>query len=196
MTTPTTNLGLSSIQTEFTGAAPIALTEYYKSPGGAYVPVDTVTSAVDGSPIPTSGTIRMGMFRGVSRRYYPTGAALITQIGTQTGNTDDRSAFTFYPDGTIVTEGNQCIASTNWFFPTTAGHGNNLWIQVSRISGAYPPDPLNPVSLSVARTWHRRNETGCARVWIATQSSMLAQYRLSETIFKFFANATPPASCP
>jgi hypothetical protein len=65
MTTPSTNLGLSNIQTEFGGSNPISLSEYYR--GGANVPSGTATSPVDGTPIPTSGTIRMGEFRDVSK---------------------------------------------------------------------------------------------------------------------------------
>lgn len=64
MPVPTTNVTLSSIQTEFGGTNPISLSEYYR--GGAFVPIGTATSPIDGTPISTSGTIRMGMFRGTS----------------------------------------------------------------------------------------------------------------------------------
>jgi hypothetical protein len=65
MTTPTTNLKMSDIQTEFGGTNPAALSEYYR--GGANVPIGQVTSATDGVAISTTGTIRMGMFRGLSK---------------------------------------------------------------------------------------------------------------------------------
>lgn len=57
---------LAQIQTEFGGANPISLSEYYK--GGAYVSVsDTAPN------VPTSGTISMSMFYGAAK-----GAALDT----------------------------------------------------------------------------------------------------------------------
>ncbi len=65
MTTPITNLKMSDIQTEFGGTNPAALSEYYR--GGANVPIGQATSATDGVAISTTGTIRMGMFRGLSK---------------------------------------------------------------------------------------------------------------------------------
>ena len=54
-----TNLKLSEIQTEFGGSNPISMSEYYK--GGANVP--NGATAPNG-PIPTSGALAMGVFRG------------------------------------------------------------------------------------------------------------------------------------
>lgn len=62
MTLGTTNLALSAIQTEFGGSNPIALSEYYK--GGAYV---ISNSTAPNGPIPTSGTISVGQFRGAAQ---------------------------------------------------------------------------------------------------------------------------------
>jgi hypothetical protein len=59
-----TQVSLSSIQTEFGGSNPISMSEYYR--GGAYVPSNQPTSLTDGTPISTSGLIRIGMFRGLS----------------------------------------------------------------------------------------------------------------------------------
>jgi hypothetical protein len=68
MTIPAaTAFSLSTIQTEFGGANPIALSaEYYR--GGPYVSAATATSVTDGVAIPTttSTLIRMGMFRGLT----------------------------------------------------------------------------------------------------------------------------------
>lgn len=64
MAIPNGPLSLSDIQAAFGGSNPISLSEYYR--GGALVPIGTATSPIDGVPISTSGTIRMGMFRGVS----------------------------------------------------------------------------------------------------------------------------------
>ena len=51
-------LGLSNLQTEFGGAAPTSLSEYYK--GGAYV------SSSHPAGIPTSGRIALSQFRGIT----------------------------------------------------------------------------------------------------------------------------------
>lgn len=59
MTLPSSGaLSLSQIQTEFGGANPISLSEYYK--GGVYV------SGSNGNPIPTSGTISFSQFYGAT----------------------------------------------------------------------------------------------------------------------------------
>jgi hypothetical protein len=65
MTLPTTNLAMSAIQTEFGGSNPISLSEYYE--GGSNV--KTGSSAPNG-PIPTSGQISMGVFRGAAQLPY------------------------------------------------------------------------------------------------------------------------------
>ena len=59
MAVPITDVGLSSIQTEFGGTDPIALSEYYR--GGAYIP----TTQGDGGygVVAPSGSISMGNFR-------------------------------------------------------------------------------------------------------------------------------------
>jgi len=61
MAVPTTNVGLSSIQTEFGGSNPISLSEYYL--GGPLV--NPATPAPNG-PIPSSGQIAIGQFRGAA----------------------------------------------------------------------------------------------------------------------------------
>ena len=58
------SLALSEIQTEFTGANPISLSEYYR--GGAYVP--NFTTSVN-SNVSTSGAISASKFYNTSRRY-------------------------------------------------------------------------------------------------------------------------------
>jgi hypothetical protein len=62
MPAPTTNVKLSNIQTEFGGANPISMSEYYR--GGTNVPSGT-TSAY--GTIPTSGAITVGVFRGTQK---------------------------------------------------------------------------------------------------------------------------------
>ena len=67
MALPNTNLKMSEIQTEFGGSNPISISEYYK--GGANVP--NAAPAPNG-PIPTSGQIAMGVFRGSSNLTFTT----------------------------------------------------------------------------------------------------------------------------
>lgn len=65
MPTPTGAISFSSIRAEFGGGAPDSLSEYYR--GGANVPSNQATSATDGSAISTSGAIRVGTFRGLTK---------------------------------------------------------------------------------------------------------------------------------
>jgi hypothetical protein len=66
MAVPNTGVTFSSIQTEFGGSNPVQLgAEYHK--GGSYVLSNQATSSTDGNPISTSGAIRVGMFRGLSK---------------------------------------------------------------------------------------------------------------------------------
>lgn len=58
MTTPTGTISMTDIQTEFGGANPIGLTEYYA--GGLYVPAGL-------SGVPASGTISMDNLRGKTK---------------------------------------------------------------------------------------------------------------------------------
>jgi len=59
MAVPSTNVGLTDIQTEFGGSNPISLSEYYS--GGPLVPA---ASPAPNGPIPSSGQISIGQFRG------------------------------------------------------------------------------------------------------------------------------------
>src|SRR5210317_1237929 len=61
MAVPSTNVGLSDIQTEFGGSNPISLSEYYS--GGANVPAST---PAPNGPIPSSGQISIGQFRAAA----------------------------------------------------------------------------------------------------------------------------------
>ena len=61
MAVPSTNVGLSDIQTTFGGTNPIAISEYYL--GGPLV--SSGTPAPNG-PIPSSGQISIGQFRAAA----------------------------------------------------------------------------------------------------------------------------------
>ena len=62
MAVPSTNVGLSDIQSTFGGSNPIAISEYYL---GGPAGVSPATPAPNG-PIPSSGQISIGQFRGAS----------------------------------------------------------------------------------------------------------------------------------
>ena len=61
MAVPSTNVGLTDIQTEFGGSNPISLSEYYS--GGPLVPA---SAPAPNGPIPSSGQISIGQFRGAA----------------------------------------------------------------------------------------------------------------------------------
>ena len=87
MTIGTTNITFSSLQTEFGGANPISLSEYYG--GGIYVPDGTTTT------MPQSGAIRVyNAFQGskLPANYF--------NIGNITHYTYDPGFGTYLPDGT------------------------------------------------------------------------------------------------
>ena len=63
MAVPSTNVTLTSIQTEFGGSNPIQLSEYYS--GGSNVPA---TSPAPNGPIPSSGQISVGQFRAAVKQ--------------------------------------------------------------------------------------------------------------------------------
>lgn len=75
MPVPTTNITLSSIQTEYGGVNPISVGEYIR--GGLYVPSGQTSSY--GTIPSTTSNIPMGVFRGttklVSVTFTPTGGA-------------------------------------------------------------------------------------------------------------------------
>lgn len=109
MPVPTTNVGLSSIQTEYGGINPISLSEYYR--GGANVPPGQ-TSAY--GTIPTSGAISVGVFRGTTK--VASNIVNITDhsmyVRRQAYNDGDSSALArlrLSPDGVL-----SLLGSTGW----------------------------------------------------------------------------------
>jgi hypothetical protein len=134
MTTPTTNLGMSHIQTEFGGANPIYLSEYYGK-GGA----------------PASGTIAMSTFRGKTAAggNYTTGAAFITRLRNDPGlpnyNANDlRAGVLLALYGSVMGQGNDCVVSAlGWQYPggAAAGYPNigaGHWARLTINSGDAP----------------------------------------------------------
>lgn len=64
MPVPSTNVTLSSLQTEYGGTNPISLSEYYRGGVTGFVPSGQTST---NGTIPTSGAITMGVFRGTTK---------------------------------------------------------------------------------------------------------------------------------
>ncbi len=157
MPVPTTAVTLTSIQTEFGGVNPVNLSEYYR--GGTYVPSGQSTSATDGTAISTSGTIRVGMFRGLTE----TVSGTVLASGTDIWNAADVEYFSapsgasivVNSDGTVTRTGNETFGTPpGWFSPTTAGAGNSYWLRATVTSGSPTTGTYNTwLALSSNRTF-------------------------------------------
>lgn len=121
MAVPTTNVGFDSIQTEFGGANPLAMNNYYA--GGANVPTGT-QSPVDPSPVPSSGAITFGEFRGCTKTTFPInpGGASVFQSNGPSFTTNCH--LTFNGNGTMSHGGGGGATTTfysgpaNWVLPS------------------------------------------------------------------------------
>src|SRR5210317_1457957 len=91
MAVPTTNVGMSDIQTEFGGSNPISLSEYYS--GGPLVPAG---SPAPNGPIPSSGQISIGQFRGAEK------VTFISASGGSESTSGDYKIHTFTGPGTFT----------------------------------------------------------------------------------------------
>lgn len=138
MTTPTTNLGISSIKSEFGGpSSNISITSFYR--GGSYVSSSVGTSAVDGTPVPSSGQIRFGEFRGIAAASANSFTYTVPTSYSTTGNGSD--TFTLLGDGTsqgtYVPSGGSTtnVAGPAWFSPAASNIGNSYYAQWTYTSG-------------------------------------------------------------
>jgi hypothetical protein len=146
MAVPTTNVTFSSIQTEFGGANPIALSaEYFR--GGANVNSSQATSSTDGVAITAAAStlIRVGMFRGLTKT---SNAGVVNPFtggnGTATFNSSGNgyafASVQLLHDGSVATYrdttsgGTSTVSSGNWYSPTTFGIGSNYWVRITRTS--------------------------------------------------------------
>ena len=103
-------ISLSQVQTEFGGANPISMSEYYA--GGANVPGST--SGVNGA-VPTSGAISMSKFFGTSDvAFSPSGGA---SVGAAVALSDIGS---LYASVTIT-----CNQTATWNRSITSGSGGS-----------------------------------------------------------------------
>ena len=108
------NPKLSDIQTEFGGSNPIELTEYYS--GGPLVPAG---SPAPNGPIPSSGQIAMGQFRGAVN------AAFVTATGGTITTSGDYKIHAFTGPGTFsVSDAGNPAGSTTVEYLIVAGGGS------------------------------------------------------------------------
>jgi hypothetical protein len=119
MTLPTTVLTMGAIQTEFGGANAISLSEYYKP--GSYVNSNQSTSGTDGTAISSSGLIRMGMFRGLTKSATAVWRRPFAAIST-TGTTNPGNAY----DGTATAFDTSTASRT-----TIDGYGTATYVSFS-----------------------------------------------------------------
>jgi len=153
MPVPTTNVTFSSIQTEFGGANPVNMSEYYR--GGARVPAGTATSGTDGTAISTSGLIRVGMFRGTSQTPANTPNNSY-EVWYQRFGVSFATA-TFATNGVVTAtgQGTQTVDSTpDWYTPVTTSIGNGYWIRFVETSASGNGAQVSGDALN---TWHQLN---------------------------------------
>jgi hypothetical protein len=172
LTIPTGPVSFSQIQSEFGGTSPISLSEYYR--GGVNVPSNQATSSTDGTAVSTSGAIRVGMFRGLTKVV----AGVVSSLGGDGSLPDTYSVrigtssiawVNWYSDGEVrgYRHGNVLVWTENWYSPTTAGVGSSYWIRATVQSGQAPnggsDSPINTwVALSTGPTWSYLSSSGVA----------------------------------
>lgn len=124
-------ISLSTIQTEFGGANPISINEYYA--GGTYVP--SGTSGVNGA-VPTSGQISFSQFYGTSDVVINLNADTYDDFG-YVGINDATVEWQCHSNGSIVvyTTTTGSVAQYNWVVPTS--FGSDYWVRVNRTSGSF-----------------------------------------------------------
>lgn len=135
MTIPSTNVTISSIRSEFGGPATnVSMSLYYR--GGTYVPIGTPTSSVDGTPISTSSTIRIGMFRNITNA----ATGVMQNKSYIASDVDDFAPYStsvgirYEPNGTVIQQEVGIDVATysgsnGWYNPTTTNIGSSYWIQ-------------------------------------------------------------------
>lgn len=149
MTLPTSGpLTLANIQTEFGGANPISLSEYYA--GGAYVPSGTTGTY---GAVPTSGTISI-------RNFYGTGGAVVNFVdqSVYSGTSSPATAgYRVNSDG-FDYENVQNVYSvlSQWVTPTSAGGNYEVFATIT--SGSLTTGTTGSwIATSTNPTWTRSN---------------------------------------
>jgi len=125
---PVTNVSMSSIQSVLGGSNPISLSEYYA--GGAYTPSGT-QSPVDPTPVPSSGTIRIGEFRGITNNPVVQGIIVNSRMSNAPAYTTN-CFIRLNSDGTISNGGSSTGGGA-----IHGGGGNTFWITPNGGSNNY-----------------------------------------------------------
>ncbi len=140
-------ISLEDIQTEFGGANPISIEEYYR--GGVNVPIIPETVG-----IPASGTISMSDFYGTSAT-----AAFTVSISTQTiFSLNSQASLQTVSTGQMQSIANLSTSNIagEWGTPITVGIGSSYECRVSSVSGGtLTGSAINTwLAMSSTRTWN------------------------------------------
>lgn len=160
MTTTTGAIGLAAVQTEFGGANPISLSEYYR--GGSLVPVGTA-AGTSGAQIAMSGAISLGDFRGVSAFAIvdPLAGGTYTDMDTAPGSAACTMSVGSAGHIGFVGAASGDLGGQDWGTPNTAGVGSGYWVRVTLTSGTFSAsDGSGWLQLSTTRNWTRSRPTG------------------------------------
>jgi len=128
------------MKTEFPAPpSPTSMSMFYR--GGTYVPAGQTATPVDATPIPTSGTIRMGEFRGQTK--VASGGVVSTFTATGANKkatipgTPLSCTVTMMTDGTInytnSVTGSGAVSTKNpgWYNPQTTSIGSSYWVKAT-----------------------------------------------------------------
>ena len=192
MPVPTTAVTFSSIQSTFGGSNPVNMSEYYK--GGANVPSNQATSGTDGTAISTSGAIRVGMFRGLSKTssgsVLASGASLYQAYSI--GTTGSTASFTFRSDGAVSVVFSDSASYQNWWTaaPVT-GIGSSYWIRVTATGsgGSFSGSLGTWISLGTNQTWQLTNATSNS-IRTRTLTISIASDSAGSNILATYTNCT------
>ncbi len=160
MTTPTGTISLSAVQAEFGGIPIIALGEYYR--GGSYVSPSTA-AGTSGVQIATSGTIRLGDFRGVTADALSAANWMDTGIYFFRSGATASVTATFQNTGSCTGTGIN-VQQTNDFNGKIWGSGitpANYWVKFTPTSGTLSTNGASAFSqMSSARAMSLSNAIG------------------------------------
>lgn len=145
MTLPASGaISFGQIQTEFGGANPIGINEYYR--GGTYVSAGALSS------IPTSGAISLSNFYGASAVTYQNPSFSLGYTNAVSGIKQVRA--TFNTDGTVAVSGGTSTSSGKWWTTApSAGVGTGKYVK-------YHVDSITATTRGgtmAADTWYQMN---------------------------------------
>jgi hypothetical protein len=169
MPVPTTNVTLSSLQTEYGGVNPILMSEYYR--GGSNVPPDQTST---NGTIPTTGAITMGVFRGTTK----VSAALITintldVTATFPGASQASAVFGLDSDGFTYTgtytNTQSFTQGPSWITPTSQAAEYEVFATLV----------VGPLSFGTTGSWVPLSADQYWRLTVGTGNSGSAQFNIS-----------------